>query len=102
MTSIADNFYSKLSRNEEESIHPDEAFQLELPSFDDATKKASLGNEDQSFDIGQEDPLTEDIYLSNEAKSNRYMAFMNMANSILGSGVIGQPFAMKNCGIIGV
>lgn len=101
MTSIADNFYSKLSRNEEESIHPDEAFQLELTSFDDATKKASLGNEDQSFDIGQEDPLTEDIYLSNEAKSNRYMAFMNMANSILGSGVIGQPFAMKNCGIIG-
>lgn len=28
-------------------------------------------------------------------------AFMNMTNSILGAGVIGQPFAFKNCGFLG-
>ncbi|CEP64348.1 Avt2p LALA0_S11e02058g [Lachancea lanzarotensis] len=35
------------------------------------------------------------------SKSGTLMAFMNMANSILGAGVIGQPLAVKNCGIIG-
>lgn len=33
--------------------------------------------------------------------SNMKMAFMNMANSILGAGIIGQPLAMKNCGLFG-
>lgn len=35
------------------------------------------------------------------ATSNMKMAFMNMANSILGAGIIGQPFAFKNCGLLG-
>jgi sodium-coupled neutral amino acid transporter 11 len=35
------------------------------------------------------------------ATSSMKMAFMNMANSILGAGIIGQPFAFKNCGLIG-
>ncbi|SCU96690.1 LADA_0H02234g1_1 [Lachancea dasiensis] len=35
------------------------------------------------------------------SKSSIFMAFMNMANSILGAGVIGQPFAIKNCGLVG-
>lgn len=34
-------------------------------------------------------------------KSNLKTAFMNMANSILGAGAIGTPFAMSNCGILG-
>lgn len=38
---------------------------------------------------------------SQEGKSSMNMAFMNMANSILGAGIIGQPFALKNCGLIG-
>ena len=29
------------------------------------------------------------------------MAFMNMANSILGAGIIGQPYAFRNSGLIG-
>lgn len=33
--------------------------------------------------------------------SSMKMAFMNMANSILGAGIIGQAFAFKNCGLIG-
>lgn len=34
-------------------------------------------------------------------KSNLKMAFMNMANSILGAGAIGTPFAISNTGFIG-
>lgn len=71
---------------------------LELTTFDENSQKV---RSDILFDINQDDLLTNDIIISNEGKSNRYMAFMNMANSILGSGVIGQPFAMKNCGLIG-
>lgn len=29
------------------------------------------------------------------------MSFMNMANSILGAGVIGQPYAFRQCGVLG-
>ncbi|CAH6719157.1 vacuolar amino acid transporter 2 [[Candida] jaroonii] len=36
-----------------------------------------------------------------KGKSNMRMAFMNMANSILGAGIIGQPFAFKNSGLVG-
>ncbi|KAK7677779.1 hypothetical protein QCA50_019211 [Cerrena zonata] len=35
-----------------------------------------------------------------QGDSNMKMAFMNMANSILGAGIIGQPFAFKNAGLI--
>lgn len=33
--------------------------------------------------------------------STMRMAFMNMANSILGAGIIGQPYAFKNSGLVG-
>lgn len=33
-------------------------------------------------------------------KSNLKMAFMNMANSIIGAGIIGQPYAIKQAGLI--
>lgn len=36
-----------------------------------------------------------------EGLSNMKMAFMNMANSILGAGIIGQPFAFRNTGLLG-
>lgn len=37
----------------------------------------------------------------NTGTSSMRMAFMNMANSILGAGIIGQPFAFRNSGLIG-
>lgn len=49
---------------------------------------------DESFEI--EEPDTAD-----EGTSSMRMAFMNMANSILGAGIIGQPFAMRNSGLLG-
>lgn len=36
-----------------------------------------------------------------QGSSSMRMAFMNMANSILGAGIIGQPFAFKNAGLVG-
>lgn len=33
-------------------------------------------------------------------KSNLSSAFMNMANSIIGSGIIGQPYALKQAGLL--
>lgn len=33
-------------------------------------------------------------------KSNLYMAFMNMANSIIGAGVIGQAYAIRQAGLV--
>lgn len=37
----------------------------------------------------------------NAGTSSMRMAFMNMANSILGAGIIGQPFAFRNSGLVG-
>ena len=34
-------------------------------------------------------------------KSNMKMAFMNMANSIIGAGIIGQPYAVRQSGLVG-
>ncbi|KAK9466775.1 transmembrane amino acid transporter protein-domain-containing protein [Lipomyces arxii] len=33
-------------------------------------------------------------------KNGMKMAFMNMANSIIGAGIIGQPYALLQCGLI--
>lgn len=46
---------------------------------------------DEEFETNEEETGT----------SNMKMAFMNMANSILGAGIIGQPFAFKNSGLVG-
>ncbi|TDZ32782.1 Vacuolar amino acid transporter 2 [Colletotrichum spinosum] len=37
----------------------------------------------------------------NRPKSNLRMAFMNMANSIIGAGIIGQPYAFRQAGLLG-
>ncbi|KAK9382659.1 transmembrane amino acid transporter protein-domain-containing protein [Kockiozyma suomiensis] len=33
-------------------------------------------------------------------KNGMRMAFMNMANSIIGAGIIGQPYALMQCGLV--
>ncbi|KAI4599175.1 hypothetical protein KJ359_002134 [Pestalotiopsis sp. 9143b] len=47
----------------------------------------------------------EDVHSWHEAeqsrpKSGMRSAFMNMANSIIGAGIIGQPYAFKNAGLL--
>ncbi|KAK4496349.1 hypothetical protein PRZ48_012329 [Zasmidium cellare] len=42
----------------------------------------------------------EDALESARPKSGLRMAFMNMANSIIGAGIIGQPYAFKQAGLL--
>jgi sodium-coupled neutral amino acid transporter 11 len=37
----------------------------------------------------------------NRPKSGLKSAFMNMANSIIGAGIIGQPYAVRQAGLVG-
>ncbi|KAF2840772.1 amino acid transporter [Patellaria atrata CBS 101060] len=46
-------------------------------------------------DTDDEDPLE-----SARPKSGMWSAFMNMANSIIGAGIIGQPYAFRQAGLI--
>lgn len=54
------------------------------------------GDEFEDLEVGEDANLA----ISGGTSSMR-MAFMNMANSILGAGIIGQPLAMKNLGLVG-
>lgn len=61
-----------------------------------------------SFDIEEPTPQaseysddTAELEPPQMDKSTIKMAFMNMANSILGAGAIGVPLAISNCGLLG-
>ncbi|CUS14656.1 unnamed protein product [Tuber aestivum] len=41
----------------------------------------------------------EDLLENSRPKSGMRMAFMNMANSIIGAGIIGQPYAFRQAGL---
>lgn len=49
--------------------------------------------------LGANEALAE--LATESGKSNMKMAFMNMANSIIGAGIIGQPYAVRQSGLIG-
>ncbi|SCU99186.1 LAME_0G02168g1_1 [Lachancea meyersii CBS 8951] len=69
-----------------------------LSSFERGLPIKNEQNRESSFDIAE---ITHSFLADEESKSGILMAFMNMANSILGAGVIGQPLAVKNCGLVG-
>ncbi|KAF2399216.1 amino acid transporter [Trichodelitschia bisporula] len=50
-----------------------------------------------SADIGFS---AEDLLESSRPKSGMRSAFMNMANSIIGAGIIGQPYAFRQAGLV--
>lgn len=47
-----------------------------------------------------DDFFPEDHLESARPRSGMRMAFMNMANSIIGAGIIGQPYALKQAGMV--
>lgn len=47
-----------------------------------------------------DDFFPEDHLESARPRSGMKMAFMNMANSIIGAGIIGQPYALRQAGLI--
>lgn len=71
----------------------------ELRQSKDQENPDYLDFEAQSGRTGTDDEST--TSQDRNGTSSMRMAFMNMANSILGAGIIGQPFAFKNSGLIG-
>lgn len=84
-----------------QSHAPDISFRRRLDSFDFGDE-AETGLQSLEIDELELEPELLNYGISeNEGKSSMKMAFMNMANSILGAGIIGQPFAFKNSGLVG-
>ncbi|GAM87215.1 hypothetical protein ANO11243_052370 [Dothideomycetidae sp. 11243] len=58
------------------------------------------GIEAPSVTVAYEEFCPEDLLENARPKSNLRSAFMNMANSIIGAGIIGQPYALKQAGLL--
>ncbi|KAJ4294303.1 hypothetical protein N0V90_007993 [Kalmusia sp. IMI 367209] len=58
------------------------------------------GIEAPSVTVAEEAFDPEDYLESARPRSGMRSAFMNMANSIIGAGIIGQPYAFRNAGLI--
>ena len=52
-----------------------------------------------SVTVATDDFDPEDLLESARPKSSMRSAFMNMANSIIGAGIIGQPYAIRQAGL---
>ncbi|KAL0941225.1 transmembrane amino acid transporter [Colletotrichum truncatum] len=83
----------------------DELFQ-HAPDYDDNHRLPLLTDiEAPSITLANSPWGEEDVHEWAEAersrpKSGLKMAFMNMANSIIGAGIIGQPYAFKQAGLL--
>jgi sodium-coupled neutral amino acid transporter 11 len=53
-----------------------------------------------SVTLATDDFNADDLLESARPKSGMKSAFMNMANSIIGAGIIGQPYAFKQAGLL--
>ncbi|KAF1921880.1 transmembrane amino acid transporter protein-domain-containing protein [Ampelomyces quisqualis] len=58
------------------------------------------GIEAPSVTVAEESFDPEDYLESARPRSGMRSAFMNMANSIIGAGIIGQPYALRNAGLV--
>jgi len=58
------------------------------------------GIEAPSITVAEESFCPEDHLESARPRSGMRSAFMNMANSIIGAGIIGQPYAFRNAGLV--
>ncbi|KAH8730262.1 transmembrane amino acid transporter protein-domain-containing protein [Phaeosphaeriaceae sp. PMI808] len=58
------------------------------------------GIEAPSVTVAEEAFDPEDYLESARPRSGMRSAFMNMANSIIGAGIIGQPYAFRNAGLV--
>ncbi|GAV48519.1 hypothetical protein ZYGR_0K00240 [Zygosaccharomyces rouxii] len=86
--------------NKKDSQNNLEGEEVETEDRED-TNEITNGNYDIDDNYDDDNEFVNDVIRENNKKSTMKWAFMNMANSILGAGVIGQPIAVKNCGIIG-
>ncbi|OBA22806.1 hypothetical protein METBIDRAFT_29384 [Metschnikowia bicuspidata var. bicuspidata NRRL YB-4993] len=102
--------YQKLSQ--EGSSEPKTSHELIIKNGDDTlpnvagngSRLGSLAHSEDDLDEFHIGDISDDEEAQNTPSpgtSSMRMAFMNMANSILGAGIIGQPLAMKNAGLLG-
>lgn len=77
------------------STQPNEEFELETLDYE--YEFPPLHNNAELHGISEDEEMEEE----KSGTSTMRMAFMNMANSILGAGIIGQPYAFRNSGLIG-
>ncbi|KAK6462619.1 transmembrane amino acid transporter protein-domain-containing protein [Scheffersomyces coipomensis] len=88
--------------------------QTNIPHHNGGLDGDTVNEDDFDFDIDNEDDLVDHTLESMDYQvevpgeeptetgtSSMRMAFLNMANSILGAGIIGQPFAFRNSGLVG-
>lgn len=113
------------NNDDTDNLYPRESFDLDLNESDPLTSDPSLLQQHHGTShTGQRGPLLTDIEapsvtVANSApfrstsdaeawheaeqrrpKSGLSSAFMNMANSIIGAGIIGQPYAMREAGLL--
>lgn len=77
-----------------------------LPQEAHASNAPEIGQREDDIPLEDLDSLDYELATPSEnpdesGTSSMRMAFMNMANSILGAGIIGQPFAFRNSGLVG-
>lgn len=60
---------------------------------------APLLDQERTTNLGVNEGL--EALATESGKSNMKMAFMNMANSIIGAGIVGQAYAVRQAGLIG-
>ncbi|KAK0732593.1 transmembrane amino acid transporter protein-domain-containing protein [Apiosordaria backusii] len=75
--------------------------QQRVPLLSDITAPSITVASDRTL-FGGDHADAEDWHQSESSrpKSNLSAAFMNMANSIIGAGIIGQPYAFKSAGLL--
>ncbi|KAI3403341.2 hypothetical protein KGF56_003929 [Candida oxycetoniae] len=93
--------YSKLNTSEEFDFGGEEEEEGRIGEGEgEEIELETLDNLDYEVDIEEEEAAST-ISTTIIGSSNMKMAFMNMTNSILGAGIIGQPLAFKNSGFLG-
>ncbi|KAI0130863.1 transmembrane amino acid transporter protein-domain-containing protein [Daldinia grandis] len=75
------------------------------PIYDDSTPRHPLLTDIEAPSVALANSLDDEVHEWAERertrpKSGMRSAFMNMANSIIGAGIIGQPYAFKDAGLL--
>ncbi|KAI1107349.1 hypothetical protein F4804DRAFT_339956 [Jackrogersella minutella] len=92
----------------EHSSEPSDYFDVaepDSPNGEDSTQRHPLLTDIEAPSVTLANSLDDDVHEWAERertrpKSGMSSAFMNMANSIIGAGIIGQPYAFKDAGLL--
>lgn len=86
------------SRHQRGLSHGSSLQDFDLDDYDEDTAGLLEEERGNAHSFGANEALL--AMATESGKSNLKMAFMNMANSIIGAGIIGQPYAVRQSGLI--